>query len=872
VRRQNYPFLNSDEDWDGVKAKGLETLYGRDYNCLLFCEVVQSDIRAENPKLRTLPAGRSLAFTGNLADASTPGTYVLDHRTYFFNRILKDLRQLCVAINVIPLKPDMGVDPASKEHYFRSGLAVGANPPDRKNLYPTVANQDPADPAFDFQYIDAGEYKWSKMQAAPGSLSETKCFTGCVFAPIWRKWDMNSTQSVTVKWTPGGNKITVTGDIKYRHWEAYSTKHENWGWNGRGNDPFYFGRISIDVTWSFNIIFKPTNTGLVPEITGIENGLPTNFRVKPDMEYVLDNTLTRLTQDVQKNLTKSLASITTNLREGFKNTGKLTYPGTRTLQFGLPQISNCGDIITTITYKPLGKDLITLEKPKPGDLTEPPVFDDPKPPQDSLVFTPKGNLNWDISFKSYDPKSSRATLVLRGSAGPVPFALDLAHIELLGNSGKDGTSLFTDRDRWETPAEVETRTEKAEQEWQEKLEAERKRQIAVAKKEFEASKTERVGELQTKIDGIDDDCKQRTAKLDKAERAYGVEMARLSAAKQPRDAAKKLENAKTLEEARKLKENAAEGPRQDPEKDFPEEAAESGEKKVQEESVAPGEKDIPKESAALGEEKIPEEPAVLVDTNIREEPTAPGVTNISDEPATSVETDKLPPQEHGGEHVDIAAKPSGVEMVSNGQEKDAKPEESVKPTDPAFTAAEQGMQAAQALVDDTKKALREAKAKLEQLSKETFDETTVIFNPPERPKQPTPEEENLQIYGMKTSNIMETLELAIQPDGSSLFFKIKQKPKGVLVKKSYRWIMHPESYIEITIEGTVGRPGNYAAQIQETWNSMDPAVDFKKSKFSDVFWKFMLLSGGSALAESTSQTEANVIRGLVPPAAAKPTN
>jgi hypothetical protein len=182
------------------------------------------------------------------------------------------------------------------------------------------------------------------------------------------------------------------------------------------------------------------------------------------------------------------------------------------------------------------------------------------------------------------------------------------------------------------------------------------------------------------------------------------------------------------------------------------------------------------------------------------------------------------------------------------------------------------MQAAQALVDDTKKALREAKAKLEQLSKETFDETTVIFNPPERPKQPTPEEENLQIYGMKTSNIMETLELAIQPDGSSLFFKIKQKPKGVLVKKSYRWIMHPESYIEITIEGTVGRPGNYAAQIQETWNSMDPAVDFKKSKFSDVFWKFMLLSGGSALAESTSQTEANVIRGLVPPAAAKPTN
>jgi hypothetical protein len=964
VRRQNYPYLNPDEDWEGVKAKGLDKLYGRDYNCLVFCEVVQSDIAAENPKPRTLPAGSRLAFTGNLADASTPGSYVLDHRTYFFHRILKDLKQLCVAVNVIPLKPEMGVD-QDQNHYFRSGLAVGANPPDRENLYPDVVNQDPADPDFDFKYIGPGEYKWSKRLAAPGSHSETKTYTNCTYAPIWRKWDMNSTQSVTVKWTAGDNKITVTGDIKYRHWEAYSTKHDNWGWNGDGNDPFYYGRISIDVTWSFDIILKGANVGsegagLVPEIVGIANGLPTNFKIKPQMIYVLDNTLTRLTEDVQKNMTKSLASITKNLTEGFKNTGKLTYPGTRTLMFGSPQINNYGDILTTITYQPLGKDLITLQPPKAGDITDPPVFDDPKPPQDSLIFTPQGHLSWNISFKSYDPKSSRAKLVLIGSnASNQPFALDLAHVELLSNSGKDATSLFTDRDRWETPAEIEDRKEKAEKEWQQKREAERQRQIAIAKKEFEASKAKQVGEQQKQVQGIDTVRKERTAKFDEAVRAYNVEKARVDEAKRLQDAAKKLE------EARKREEQAAEQARKDREKKLPGKPATSGGTKLPEEPAASDGKKLPKEPAVsdgtllpeepaasdgkklpkepavsdgtlLPEEpaasdgkklpgkpavsdgtKLPEEPAASGGTKLPEEPAASGEKKLPDEPAKSGETGDPPKaQENGKGQASDGTKPSGTEDASlsstakpdgstntgglpkngeqtgsnglvdasspgslpkagdgtgsDGQGRGAKPDKGVEPTDPAFSAAEKAMQAARAALDETEKVLREANAKLEQLSKQPFDEKTVVVKLPEPPKAPTPEEENLQIYGMTTSNIMESLVLTVQPDGESLFFKIKQKPKGTISKKSLRWFMRPGSSFTITIEGTVGKPGSYAAQIQETWNSMDPNVDFKRAQFSDVFWKFMLLSGGSALAESSTWKDTNVLRGIVPPPADKP--
>ncbi|OAL53443.1 hypothetical protein IQ07DRAFT_678149 [Pyrenochaeta sp. DS3sAY3a] len=825
VRRQNYPYLNANEDWEGVKTDGVQKLYGRDYNCLMFCEVVQapSPIATGIPKPRSLPVGSRIAYGGNLADPDTPGTYVLDHRTFFHNRILKDLKQLCVAVNVIPLRPDMGVDD-QRNHYFRSGLAVGTDPPNRTTLYPDVVKQDAAEPYFDFKYIGPGEYKWSKTQSAPGSCSETKLYENCAFAPIWRKWDMNSTQSITVKWTPGGNKITVTGEIKYRHWEAYSMKHSNWGWNGSGNDPFLYGAIKIDGFFSFDIIFKGVDVGvegagLTPEIVGIENGLPKNLKIVPDQQYVLDNTLTRLTQDVQSNLVKSLASITKNLAEGFKNTGKLTYPGTRTLKFGNPQISDHGDILSTITYQPLGKDLVVLNPPKGGTIGEPPKNDPAKPPQDNHIFKPQGNLSWKMTFADYTPENNRAKLVCVGSNdSDQPFAFDGVHIEWLANTMAGGTSLFTDRNKWETALEVEQRKQKALTEWEKKMDIERKSQIVVAQKEFEAAKAARVAEQQAKLVPIDKEVKDLTAKYDEAVRVYGDEKKRVDEAKRLADAAKK----KAEEDKR------------------------SKEKKREDEKK--GEEKKENENKKGDQDKHPAEPT---GSQVKQ-------SNIA---ATSSSADGSPA--NTDEQINTGAIDDGA--LSKGAES----QDDVDPANPALAAAEKAMHVAKAALDESKKLLLDADAKLDFLRKQPFDETMVVIKLPDPPKEPTPAEENLQVYELTTSNIVEPLQINVQIEGTSVFFKVKQVPKGKLKPKSYRWYMPPQSSLTITIEGTVGKPGNFAAQIQETWNSTDPEQDYNKSKFSDVFWKYILLSGGSSFAQPSDQKEANNVRGIVTPSPAK---
>ena len=754
MRLQNYPYVGPDEEYSKLKALGPAALYGRDYNCLVFCEVVETRIAAEKTVPRILPTGSRLAYNGNLADAQTPGTYVLDHRTYFFDRILKDLRQLCVAINVIPLKPEIGVD-KDKNQYFRSGISVGTNPPDRKTLYPGVANQDANDPDFAFKYMASGRYVWTKKLAAPGSGVDTRTFTDCLYAPIYRKWDIHSTQTVTVSWNPGSNRITVSGVTAYYHWEAYSSKHDRWEWNGRGNDPFYYGLITIDVTWSFDIVLEGVKeeqegAGLQPKFEGLQDGLPKNLSFRRQKMWVRDDTMERLSADIQKNLIKALERITESIKKGFENAGNLTYPGTRTLKFESPQLNNFGDIITTISYQPLGPDLVTLTPPVKVDIPDFEPFGNAPQTSDAMVFKPMGHLVWDIKFLRYDSQTKRATMVLKATnaSDKERFAFDSVQLAIQKNSGEGQTSLFTDRSNWEQPTEIEARKQELENQRRKKLEEERRKQVAAAKEAFESSKVTSVKEQKQKIQDIEKIQSERNAKATEAIHAYEQEKNR-------------------TEEARKVEKQAM-------------------------------------------------------------------------------------------KKVDAAPKPEGTlePFVSPKSDETSKPEETHTPK-----GTLEPDEATPKKDDEVHRQLHEAKKKVAELEAQTFDETSVIFKEPETPGPALqPVEQNTEIYGLSQTNINETLIINVEVNGSTLYFSVKSKPKGKK-KVSSRFYMDPRSSFSIQLEGTVGKPGKYVAQIQEVWNSTNPSDDYASGQFSDVFWKFTLLEGGSALADSVSHSEADRIRG-----------
>ena len=765
-------------------------MYGRDYNCLVFCEVVETRIAAEKTVPRILPTGSRLAYNGNLADAQTPGTYVLDHRTYFFDRILKDLRQLCVAINVIPLKPEIGVD-KDKNQYFRSGISVGTNPPDRQTVYPGVANQDANDPDFAFKYMASGRYVWTKKLAAPGSGVDTRTFTDCLYAPIYRKWDIHSTQTVTVSWNPGSNRITVSGVTAYYHWEAYSSKHDRWEWNGQGNDPFYYGLITIDVTWSFDIVLEGVKeeqkgAGLQPKFEGLQDGLPKNLKFRSQKEWVRDDTMERLSADIQKNLIKALEHITESIKKGFENAGKLTYPGTRTLKFQSPQLNNVGDIMTTISYQPLGPDLVTLIPPVKVDIPDFEPFGNTPQIGDVMVFKPTGHLSWDIKFPRYDSHTKRATMVLKATnaSDKERIAFDSVQLAIQKNSGEGQTSLFTDRSNWGQPAEIEARKQELEDQRREKLNEERKEQVAAAKEAFETSKAASVKEQKQKIQDIEKIQLERNAKVTEAIHAYEQEKNR-------------IEEAKKNEEQAMKKIDAAPKP-----------------ERIFESFVSP------KPDETLKAEETPK-PDVTVkpdETLKAEEAPKPDMT------VNSNETSK---------HEETPTSKKTLELDEATPKRD----------------------------DEVHRQLYEAKIKMAELEAQTFNESSVIFTEPETPDPALqPVEENAEIYRLNQTNINETLIIIVEVNGSTLYFSVKSKPKGKK-KVSSRFYMDPRSNFSIQLEGTVGKPGKYVAQIQEVWNSTNPSDDYASGQFSDVFYKFTLLEGGSALADSVSHSEADRIRG-----------
>ncbi|KAK6341643.1 hypothetical protein TWF696_008712 [Orbilia brochopaga] len=484
VRLQNYAYITEAnqaklerEKREGKTPTPISSLveYGHPQNCLVFCETVLRDL----PK-----AGARLEYGGNLAEPpqqgipAIPGTFVLDHRLYFEKKILKPLRELCVATSVIPCYPKMFTDYKTGEQQFQSQYVVGGNPKNSSD-YPGLPDQNPSNPAFDFVFEENGKYAWRRKWPAPGSSTEIKTYTDCNSAPVYRKWVIEADNSVEVSWNPGEDKIKVRGAVTYDHWEAYNSSNMKFGWGSYSG--CMWGDFKIFVNWSFNIDLtdkkmsfeekkkalkeaarlrkeeeKQKAEGKIPKdqpskVPEVPNGIinPVITGLKPNFEpenlsvyrtggrYVRDKTDEKMRDQVALSLQSGLKKVLTEIAATLHDAGSFIYPGTRTLVFEDPKLGSSGNILSTIDYLDLDDGLVIVNAPVPKPIDETGSKKVPPVTHDSTVTGNPAHITWDPKI-TYVSHTQTATLVLGGrNNAPDPMAFEEIAVQLLPTGGKN---------------------------------------------------------------------------------------------------------------------------------------------------------------------------------------------------------------------------------------------------------------------------------------------------------------------------------------------------------------------------------------------------------------------------------------------------
>ncbi|KAJ1323221.1 Clr5 domain-containing protein [Microdochium nivale] len=330
---------------------------GHEYNSLLCCE-------ATGPK-GNLPNIRRFPFTSNLAEPKGPrdegevlGIFVLSHHLYLEEHILPMLRDLSRAIQVIPLEPEMGLTESGGD-IFRPRFAFGSDPSDytdKSRLPNSGANRgNMQDNFFDWRPRDGQPgYQWYDKVDAYGSNTAIKDYgaMGYKKGPFYRKWTIWSEMGINITWDKGDNCLRVSGRTHYNHKENYSA---DFGWSR-----YFWGNFNTDVTWSFRINLavpkelkndKNKMNGVIePMLMDVDASfLPKDFSA---VGFVFDGTHKRISNAIREMISTAIKNVATQIAAKFAGTGRFYYPGVQELDFGEPRLTQQGDVIATIKYKP----------------------------------------------------------------------------------------------------------------------------------------------------------------------------------------------------------------------------------------------------------------------------------------------------------------------------------------------------------------------------------------------------------------------------------------------------------------------------------------------------------------------------------------
>ncbi|KAF5675694.1 hypothetical protein FCIRC_7309 [Fusarium circinatum] len=316
----------------------------------------------------------------------------------------------------------MFTDPVRRERRFRSKYVVGGEPTDPESDYPDCLDRRFSRPRLT---LNGKRSQTRKTDTATFGGGPTK----------HQKVEYRRLQCCHGLLEPGDDKLTVRGDIIYRHWEAYSrNNNSNFQWNSTDND-CYYGKFNINVTWSFTIklsdgavsleqkkqalkkaaqLRTERKAGRLPDDKDSElEDISNDFNVSFDSVFVRDNTDAEMRDEVTKQLKKTLSNLASNLKASFKDAGGFTYPGTQTLVFLEPRLNNFGDILTTIDYVDIEEGLVQVIIPDPQDIKRSETREVDPVVSDSTITSNDPAITW-ISIIKYNADKKTAPITLTG--------------------------------------------------------------------------------------------------------------------------------------------------------------------------------------------------------------------------------------------------------------------------------------------------------------------------------------------------------------------------------------------------------------------------------------------------------------------------
>ncbi|KAM0517337.1 hypothetical protein ACHAPE_004867 [Trichoderma viride] len=462
VVMQTYPYRTIANDLGETGCGSYEEggkLVGGDYNCLLYCEMVDSkDSNIESLpeyKARTPPGQSNLNWSANFAEpdgpyGEIPGSFVMDHRVFLEVFLLPQLQELCMATkfecgSAVPYDED-------GTHYSRPVWALGQPLPGGQRV-------EASDSSFKFNDMGRCHYQWTFNSESPNNKNVHEHYTTWYQRNCFSRVDNSSASKVDVTWSPGGTRMTIKGNVVYNFKVEFA--HDR-------NMSEDVQRLSYTLTcnWTLELALLEDSTKQFVRFEFdkskfvMKNGylVPHDFSVEAspgERKGVIGGDKDVLRDTMAQKLGYHMTCVQRNLTTFFEGRGIFVFPGHGSLNFTKPILTAEGDLVAVAEYAPVSADG-TVSFPDASISLKPPSKPLPTttklPPTKRNLGTPK--LDWDMNFR-YDAtrKVGWLEFTIKNKDYNAPVRLEYLSLRLVPYAGKGITTRLFPSEDWHSQDE-----------------------------------------------------------------------------------------------------------------------------------------------------------------------------------------------------------------------------------------------------------------------------------------------------------------------------------------------------------------------------------------------------------------------------------
>ncbi|KAF5723684.1 hypothetical protein FMUND_1618 [Fusarium mundagurra] len=412
-----------------------------DYNCLMFCENVDTSWvmsgKSINPIVRPLPQKKNMAHSCNLSfpvsddDPKIPeslGTFSMDYRVVMDRYLLPTLEDLCLATVVKIEEPERTI--AVPDISFKPRYTIGDASPERELNSPPATN-------IKFTKTTDCHYEWTTKDSKGENGHLFTDGLGSYHRDRYNSYQIDTDSKVEVDWSPGHSAMAISVSISYRY-DCGFANYQNM--TGQVDSAKY----DINATSTFSLELQVVNDIIVPKFKGlsredagkVKNGSsssPDNHYAVPDGDLKVtsfpvyatgtgkgrDDSESVLRTHLEKALRTGIEKFTRRINEHFNSRGQLILPGHGSLKMRNPKFTEHGGIVADIAFKrtsPKGTMLFPIPSETPASAG--PTPGQQSPPTNVPEYRDGNNLklNWECQV-SYNPQSKIGRLSLQALNG-----------------------------------------------------------------------------------------------------------------------------------------------------------------------------------------------------------------------------------------------------------------------------------------------------------------------------------------------------------------------------------------------------------------------------------------------------------------------